>query len=308
MRELVAKCLVKDPTKRPTAAQVCTGVHECAGFSLWCVVLCVNKRFYSLRMLSDRCAALHPLSSLQLLDHKFFKTAHDNQYLQKHLLVGLPPAPERVLLMRQGHVSGAGPRRCCCSCCHGCCWGLRQAVHVPLTCPYPDALAVESLSSMPALPCSHTFPKTNPTPCSPRPACPALPFQRRLLQAARQEVQDKDILASQQEYRKGVSSWNFDVAALKAAAAAAREEEDEQRLPPISEYSGGLMGTGGCRAWWVGLVGGVWLCRLGTGRGLPSPEEGLGLGSFRRLSLLLGATPPSWTPTPPLPCPTCRGV
>jgi ATPase subunit of ABC transporter with duplicated ATPase domains len=58
------------------------------------------------------------------------------------------------------------------------------------------------------------------------------------LQAARQEVQDKDILASQQEYRKGVSSWNFDVAALKAAAAAAREEEEE-RLPPISEYSGG---------------------------------------------------------------------
>lgn len=112
MRELVAKCLVKDPTKRPTAAQ--------------------------------------------LLEHKFFKTAHDSQYLQKHLLVGLPPAPERVQMMRQGH-------------------------------------------------------------------------------AARQEVQDKDILASQQEYRKGVSSWNFDVAALKAAAAAAREEEE--RLPPISEFS-----------------------------------------------------------------------
>jgi serine/threonine-protein kinase OSR1/STK39 len=68
----------------------------------------------------------------------------------------------------------------------------------------------------------------------PRHAPPVL-----LPQAARQEVQDKDILASQQEYRKGVSSWNFDVAALKAAAAAAREEEDEQRLPPISEYSGG---------------------------------------------------------------------
>lgn len=31
------------------------------------------------------------------------------------------------------------------------------------------------------------------------------------LQGARPEVQDKDILASQQEYRKGVSSWNFDV-------------------------------------------------------------------------------------------------
>lgn len=35
---------------------------------------------------------------------------------------------------------------------------------------------------------------------------------------------------------QGVSSWNFDVAALKAAAAAAREEEE--RLPPISEFSG----------------------------------------------------------------------
>ncbi|KAI7839495.1 hypothetical protein COHA_006762 [Chlorella ohadii] len=88
MRELVSKCLVKDPAKRPTAAQ--------------------------------------------LLEHKFFKTAHDSQYLQKHLLVGLPPAPERVQMMRQGH-------------------------------------------------------------------------------GARPEVQDKDILASQQEYRKGVSSWNFDV-------------------------------------------------------------------------------------------------
>ncbi len=32
-----------------------------------------------------------------------------------------------------------------------------------------------------------------------------------LMQGARPEVQDKDILASQQEYRKGVSSWNFDV-------------------------------------------------------------------------------------------------
>lgn len=46
------------------------------------------------------------------------------------------------------------------------------------------------------------------------------------------EQNSKDILASQQEYRKGVSSWNFDVAALKAAAAA---QGDEDRLPPITE-------------------------------------------------------------------------
>lgn len=58
MRDIVAKCLVKDPTKRPTAAQ--------------------------------------------LLEHKFFKTAHDSSYLVKHLLAGLPPLPERVRQMRQG--------------------------------------------------------------------------------------------------------------------------------------------------------------------------------------------------------------
>ncbi len=54
------------------------------------------------------------------------------------------------------------------------------------------------------------------------------------MQASRTQEQDnKDILASQQEYRKGVSSWNFDVQALKAAAAAQGAEED--RLPPITE-------------------------------------------------------------------------
>ena len=67
MRELVAKCLVKDPTKRPTAAQ--------------------------------------------LLDNKFFKTAHDSLYLQKHLLAGLPSVPERVQMMRQGQVRAGG--ECC---------------------------------------------------------------------------------------------------------------------------------------------------------------------------------------------------
>lgn len=81
-----------------------------------------------------------------------------------------------------------------------------------------------------------------------------------VLQAARQEVQDKDILASQQEYRKGVSSWNFDVAALKAAAAAAREDE-EDRLPPISEHSGAPPG------WLAGQLGGWCAGWLGHGRG-----------------------------------------
>ncbi|RMZ54228.1 hypothetical protein APUTEX25_000579 [Auxenochlorella protothecoides] len=112
MRELVGKCLVKDPAKRPTAAA--------------------------------------------LLEHKFFKSAHDADYLVRRLLAGLPSVPERVQLMRQGH-------------------GQK-----------PDA-------------------------------------------------QDREIQASQEEYRRGVSSWNFDVAALKAAAAEARSAEE--RLPPISETS-----------------------------------------------------------------------
>jgi hypothetical protein len=80
-------------------------------------------------------------------------------------------------------------------------------------------------------------------------------------------VQDKDILASQQEYRKGVSSWNFDVAALKAAAAAAREDDDgAERLPPISEASGGLLGLACWGAVWrgAGQVGGLrWDARSG---------------------------------------------
>lgn len=58
MRDIVAKCLTKDPTKRPSAAQ--------------------------------------------LLEHKFFKTAHEPSYLVKNLLAGLPPVAERVKLMRAG--------------------------------------------------------------------------------------------------------------------------------------------------------------------------------------------------------------
>ena len=58
MRDIVGKCLVKDPTKRPSAAH--------------------------------------------LLEHKFFKTAHEPSYLVKHLLAGLPPVTERVRLMRTG--------------------------------------------------------------------------------------------------------------------------------------------------------------------------------------------------------------
>lgn len=116
MRDIVAKCLVKDPTQRPTAAQ--------------------------------------------LLEHKFFKTAHDAHYLQRHVLEGLPPVPVRVEMMRAAHSGGAG--------------------------------------------------------------------------GAQHASQEREMLASQQEYRRGVSSWNFDVEALKAAAA------EVDRLAAIAE--GGEVG------------------------------------------------------------------
>lgn len=115
MRDIVAKCLMKSPSERPTAAQ--------------------------------------------LLEHKFFKTAHDAHYLHRHVLEGLPPVPQRVEMMKQAHGGGAQKAK-----------------------------------------------------------------------------QDKEILASQQEYRKGVSSWNFDVEALKKAANEAAEREEMNRLDSIREH------------------------------------------------------------------------
>lgn len=97
MRDVVAKCLVKDPAKRPTAAQ--------------------------------------------LLDHKFFKTHDKTAPLVKQLLAGLPPVTKRVAEMRAGKNPGSTQ--------------------------------------------------------------------------AQAEMEH-----SQAEYVKGVSNWNFDVAALKASAAA----------------------------------------------------------------------------------------
>lgn len=125
MRDIVAKCLIKTPGERPTAAQ--------------------------------------------LLEHKFFKTAHDAHYLHRHVLEGLPPVPQRVEMMRQAHGSGN----------------------------------------------------------------------------VKPSHQEHEILASQQEYRRGVSSWNFDVEALKkaAAAAAAAEREDSARLEVIRENDGDVPGS-----------------------------------------------------------------
>jgi len=120
MRDIVAKCLIKTPSERPTAAQ--------------------------------------------LLEHKFFKTAHDAHYLHRHVLEGLPPVPQRVEMMKQAHGGG---------------------------------------------------------------------------HAKGADKQDREILASQQEYRRGVSSWNFDVEALKKAAHEAAEREEMNRLQSIKEHPEG---------------------------------------------------------------------
>lgn len=122
MRDIVAKCLMKSPSERPTAAQ--------------------------------------------LLEHKFFKTAHDAHYLHRHVLEGLPPVPQRVEMMKQAHEGGPQKTK-----------------------------------------------------------------------------QDKEILASQQEYRRGVSSWNFDVEALKKAANEAAKLEEMNRLESIKEHEGDVMLT-----------------------------------------------------------------
>ncbi|CAK0760674.1 hypothetical protein CVIRNUC_002790 [Coccomyxa viridis] len=120
MRDIVAKCLVKDPTKRPSATQ--------------------------------------------LLDHKFFKTAHDPQYLVKHLLSELPAVTERVKAMRQA----------------------RGGNNV--------------------------------------------------------EDNKNRMFASQEAYLKGVSAWNFDVAALKEQAA---REGPDPPMPTISEGSAQAPSEGG---------------------------------------------------------------
>lgn len=117
MRDIVAKCLVKNPHERPSASQ--------------------------------------------LLEHKFFKTAHDANYLKRHLLDNLPSIPQRLAKLRAEQAAGK----------------------------------------------------------------------------ARQTAQDKEILASQQEYRRGVSSWDFDIAALKAAASVAGSTDDGERMPAITEGS-----------------------------------------------------------------------
>ncbi|KAL3152210.1 hypothetical protein ABBQ32_001296 [Trebouxia sp. C0010 RCD-2024] len=121
MRDIVGKCLIKDASKRPSAAQ--------------------------------------------LLEHKFFKTAHEPSYLVKHLLGSLPPVVERVKLMRKGQA--------------------------------PNGSSEDNLVKM---------------------------------------------AQSQEAYIRGVSGWNFDVAALKRSAN--EEGSGLERLSTIAETPGTGMSTG----------------------------------------------------------------
>lgn len=104
MRDVVTRCLQKDPSRRPTATQ--------------------------------------------LLEHRFFKQARDEEYLQMHLVDDLPSLPERVQQIRAGKAA---------------------------TCAADN---------------------------------------------------DRRLEVSQQEYVKGVSSWNFDLAAIKAQAALEPDDDE----------------------------------------------------------------------------------
>lgn len=100
-------------------------------------------------------------TAAQLLEHKFFKLAKDQDYLVKHLLGNLPSLAERVQQIRTGKAATA---------------------------------AVDN---------------------------------------------DRNLEKSQEEYRKGVSSWNFDLVALKAQAALEPDDDSSAHgnslLPTISE-------------------------------------------------------------------------
>lgn len=41
----------------------------------------------------------------ELLQHKFFKQARDEEYLVRHLLSGMPPLPTRVIQIRNGEAA-----------------------------------------------------------------------------------------------------------------------------------------------------------------------------------------------------------
>ena len=142
---------------------------------------------------------------MQLLDHKFFKTAQDARYLQSHLLQGLPEVTQRMQIMRTAQVCVC-VRVWMCACVSACMQAGRQAGEASPhggAASFPRCHARTSTHAR-----THTRSHTrshSPLPCA---------------QSKEPEPRDAEILASQQEYRKGVSAWKFDLPSLKAAAAA----------------------------------------------------------------------------------------
>ena len=100
MRDIVAKCLVKDANKRPTAAQLLEHKFFKAGPRLrWCSLLPGP-------LAAQRTACAVPRPVLPPCEARGLicaspQTAHESSYLVKHLLADLPPVTERVKLMRR---------------------------------------------------------------------------------------------------------------------------------------------------------------------------------------------------------------
>jgi serine/threonine-protein kinase OSR1/STK39 len=100
----------------------------------------------------------------------------------------------------------------------------------------------------------------------------------------------------QDEYKKGISSWNFDVAALKAQAAM---EPDEDMLPTIAEADEARMAEGedpaGSGGGAVGGGGGG----EGTLSGLVAAQAAAFVSAQQQASGGDGAPSPSPSPPPP---------
>lgn len=147
-------------------------------------------------------------SAAKLLEHKFFKTAHDHQYLKKSLLEGLPSLADRV------KVSAAQPP-------HGV-DSARETSSIGLPCP--PFLVVVIFFPPATLPSS--FAKEEPLLPADEPGSPAFSLPRAL-----QYLRGQGGTAPSPPPRApdsppetgpapGVSSWNFDVAELKRQAEA----------------------------------------------------------------------------------------